>query len=196
MKSNHWIIAALLSIVSVTYAEKAPDFSLTDTNGTQHKLAQYQGKIVVLEWLNHNCPFVKKHYNSGNMQQLQKSYTAKGVVWLSICSSAVGKQGHYSPEAANKLTSQKAAAPTAVLMDAEGTVGKAYKAKRTPEMVIINQAGELVYHGAIDDSPGFDENEVKGAKNYVAQNLDALLAGKKIPIKNNKPYGCGIKYQR
>lgn len=185
---------ALLSLAFSSYAEKAPDFTLSDTDGTQHTLTQYKGKIVVLEWLNHNCPFVKKHYNSGNMQQLQKTYREQGVVWFSVCSSAVGRQGYYPASEANELTANKKASPSALLVDAEGTVGKAYNAKRTPEMCIIDKEGNLVYQGAIDDSPGFSEDEVKGAKNYVAQNLDALLAGKKAPISSNKAYGCGIKY--
>ena len=116
------------------------------------------------------------------------------MIWFSVCSSAVGRQGYYPASEANELTTNKKASPSAVLVDAEGTVGKAYNATRTPEMCIIDKEGNLVYQGAIDDSPGFSEDEVKGAKNYVAQNLDALLAGKEAPISSNKAYGCGIKY--
>ena len=194
MKTLKFITALFIITAGVAVAKPAPAFTLKDTNGKTHSLSDFKGKVVVLEWLNHDCPFVKKHYNSGNMQTLQKKYTGKDVVWLSIVSSAPGKQGHYSPSKANKLTADKGAAPTAVLIDSDGKTGRAYGAKRTPEMVIIDTEGNHVFQGAIDSNAGFDEAEIKSAKNYVAQNLDALLAGKKLPVSSNKAYGCGIKY--
>jgi hypothetical protein len=148
----------------------------------------------VLEWLNHDCPFVRKHYSSGNMQSLQKKYTELGVVWLSINSSAPGKQGHCTPEKANELTTKHEAAPTAVLLDADGTVGRLYGARTTPHMYVIDAKGTLVYNGAIDDKPSTSTKDVAGAKNHVAAALDAVLAGRSPEVKTSKPYGCSVKY--
>jgi len=173
----------------------APDFTLPDTNGNNHSLSQYKGKIVVLEWINHDCPFVGKLYNSGKMQELQKTYTKKGVIWLSINSSAPGKQGYRSPEEANELTRQKKAAPIAVLLDPDGKVGKLYGAKTTPHMFIINTAGVLVYNGGIDNIPSTKIEDIARAKNYVQMALDELLAGKKVTVKTSQPYGCSVKYK-
>jgi len=195
MKKYLMILGSLLLTVNVM-ADKAPEFTLTDTNGKSHTLSDYKGKIVVLEWVNHNCPFVKKHYNSKNMQELQAKYTEKGVVWLSICSSAEGKQGYNSPEEANKLTESKGASPSALLIDSSGETGKAYGAKTTPEMAVIDKDGNKVYQGAIDSDPGFNVKGIETATNYVSQVLDAVLAGKASPLSNQKPYGCSIKYAR
>jgi len=198
------VIVAALGLTFTSYpsadasttvtAQAAPDFTLTDTYGKQHKLSEFAGKYVVLEWLNHDCPFVHKHYDSKNMQSLQKRYTEKGVVWLSILSSAPGKQGHYTPEEANKLTAEKGAAPTAVLIDADGTVGKLYDAKTTPHMFVINPQGEIIYKGAIDDHRSTDVADIAESRNYVAATLDAAMAGKPVEVAATQPYGCGVKY--
>jgi len=198
-KLTIWAFAAALMIPQIhaadaVIAEKAPDFTATDSNGKNHTLASYKGKIVVLEWLNHQCPFVKKHYGSENMQKLQKAYTGKGVIWLSIISSAPGKQGYCTPEEANSLTGEKGAAPTAVLLDPQGTVGKLYGAKTTPHMFIISEDGVLVYNGAIDDIPSTDIADIAKAKNYVQSALDELLAGKAVSVATSQPYGCSVKY--
>ncbi len=173
----------------------APAFTLVDQNGKSHSLSDFKGKVVVLEWVNFGCPFVRKHYDSGNMQKLQKNYTAKGVVWLSVSSSATGKQGHFeADELKQRLTTEKAA-PTAYLIDADGTVGKAYGAKTTPHMYVINKEGVLVYEGAIDDIASTDVDDVAKAKNYVSASVEAVMAGKEVPVKWSKPYGCGVKYR-
>lgn len=174
--------------------QPAPAFTLTGTDGKPHSLADYKGKYVVLEWINHDCPFVKKHYGSGNMQKLQKKYTEQGVVWLSINSSAPGKQGNYPPEQANALTAEKKALPTALLLDPDGTVGKEYGAKTTPHMYVIDPEGELVYAGGIDDKPSTDAADIAAARNHVDQALAEALAGKPITVASSTPYGCSVKY--
>ncbi len=173
----------------------APDFSLPDAGGKTKKLSDYKGKIVVLEWFNHGCPFVKKHYNSGNMQKLQDTYEKKGVVWLSICSSAEGKQGYASGEEHAKVFKDKNSKPTAILLDSDGTVGKAYDAKATPSMYVIDKKGVLVYAGAIDDKNGTDQAEIKDAKNYVSSALDEVLKEKAVSTASTKAYGCSVKYK-
>jgi peroxiredoxin len=174
--------------------EPAPGFSLEDSRGRTHSLSDYAGKVVVLEWLNHGCPFVKKHYGTHNMQSLQKTYTEHGVIWLSINSSAPGKQGHCTPEKANELSAEQGARPTAVLLDTDGTVGRLYGARTTPHMFVIDGDGRLVYNGAIDDRPSVDPADVEGATNYVAAALDAVLEGGSPDVKTTKPYGCSVKY--
>lgn len=192
------VFAALAFAANQMEAEigkSAPDFTLPDSNGKSHSLSDYEGKVVVLEWLNHGCPFVKKHYNSGNMQALQKAYAEKGVIWLSIISSAPGKQGYCTPEQANEITKEKNAAPAAVLLDPEGSVGKLYGAKTTPHMFIISKEGTLVYNGGIDDIRSTNVEDVAKAKNYVQTALDELLAGKEVTDKTSQPYGCSVKYK-
>lgn len=194
-----WAFAAALMIPQIYAAdavigEKAPDFTATDSNGKVHTLSSFKGKIVVLEWINHECPFVKKHYGSGNMQDLQKTYTGKGLIWLSVISSAPGKQGYCTPEEANSLTREKGAAPTAVLLDPQRTVGRLYGAKTTPHMFIINSDGVLVYNGAIDDIASTDVGDIAKAKNYVQFALDEVLTGKAVSIATSQPYGCSVKY--
>ncbi len=176
--------------------EPAPDFTLMDYDGNSHTLSSYSGKIIVLEWINHGCPFVKKHYNSGNMQSLQKAYTDKGAIWFSICSSAPGRQGYMTAEQANEITQQKEASPTAVLFDPEGTVGKLYNALTTPHMFIINKQGTLVYNGAIDDIRSTNVDDIAEAKNYVQCALDELLAGGTVSVETSQPYGCSVKYKK
>jgi peroxiredoxin len=183
------------SAATAVVGKAAPNFTLTDTTGKKWKLSDQKGKVVVLEWFNHGCPFVKKHYDSGNMQKLQKEYTGKGVVWLAINSSAKGKQGNATPAEHDKVFKEKNAAPTAVLIDEDGTVGKEYKAKTTPDMYVIDKKGKLVYAGAIDDKSGVDQAEIATAKNYVKSALDELLSGKTVTVAETKSYGCSVKYQ-
>lgn len=189
------LIALLLFALSsfalaVETGSKAPDFNLEGTSLSSHK-----GKVVVLEWLNHGCPFVKKHYGSGNMQALQKKYTGQGVVWLSIISSAEGKQGYVTKEEAAKEKTEHGSGATAVLRDVDGTVGKLYGAKTTPHMFVVDKAGNLVYQGAMDDRPDTDPESVKSAKNFVAKALDEVMAGKKVTQATTKAYGCSVKYK-
>ncbi len=202
MKLNKIIVTMALcaAVMAPVRAEgpaigaKAPDFSLVDTNGKTHALSDYKGKTVVLEWVNFGCPFVVKHYDSKNMQSLQKKYTDKGVVWLSISSSAKGKEGNMSPAEWNKeITAQKASS-TAYLLDENGKVGKAYEAKTTPHMFIINAEGNLVYKGAIDDKRSTKASDIKSSKNYVSAALDEVLANKKVTTAATEPYGCSVKY--
>jgi peroxiredoxin len=167
----------------------APEFTLKDTNGKEHSLKEYRGRVVVLEWVNHGCPYVVKHYATDNMQKLQRKYAEKGVAWLSICSSAEGKQGHMSPEKWNEKTKELKAAPAAVLLDADGKVGHLYGAKVTPHMFVIGKDGAVAYRGAIDDNPSPKHDTVAGAKNLVAAALDAVLEGKAPEVKESKPYG-------
>lgn len=174
--------------------EKAPDFSLTGIDGKSYALSSFKGKYVVLEWNNFDCPFVKKHYGSGNMQALQKKYTDKGVVWLTICSSASGKQGYYEPAVLQEKTKDVKLASTAYLRDTGGTVGKLYGAKTTPHMFVINPEGVLIYAGAIDDKPSPDPNDIAKASNYVAACLDESMAGKAVTTSSTVSYGCGVKY--
>ena len=174
--------------------QAAPAFSMADTQGQTQALDQYKGKWVVLEWTNHECPFVKKHYGAGNMQKLQKDYAGKGVAWLTVISSAAGKQGHLTPAQADQLTKERGAAPRAVLLDAAGTMGRAYGAKTTPHMYVIDPSGKLVYAGAIDDTPSTDPADIPRSRNYVSAALDAALAGKPVPTATSTPYGCSVKY--
>lgn len=188
------LVAAGTAVAAPQIGSPAPEFTLTDSNGTSHKLSDFKGKFVVLEWLNHGCPFVQKHYDGGNMQGLQKEYTGKDVVWLSIVSSAPGKQGHMSPEETNKAKEEKGSAATAILLDEDGTVGQLYDAKVTPELYVINPEGTLIYMGAIDDKKSVDAADVAGAKNYVKQALDEAMAGKPVSEPTTTPYGCSVKY--
>ncbi len=183
-----------MAAAEVATGQPAKDFTLQDTNGQAHQLADYKGKYVVLEWINHDCPFVKKHYDSNNMQSLQKEFTDKGVVWLSINSSAPGKEGNYSAEETNAMTQEKNAAPTAVLLDADGSVGKMYGAQTTPHMYVINPEGVLIYQGAIDDKPSVDPNDIPNSTNYVRQALEASMAGQTVTASTTKSYGCSVKY--
>jgi peroxiredoxin len=199
MKTTLTALTAIITLVAAATAapqvgQPAPEFTLTDSNGTSHKLSDFKGKFVVLEWLNHGCPFVKKHYDGGNMQKLQKDYTSKDVVWLSIVSSAPGKQGHMSADETNKTKAEKKSAATAILIDEDGAVGKLYGAKVTPEMFVINPEGTLVYAGAIDDVKSTEPEDVKGAKNYVAQALSEAMAGKPVSEPTSTAYGCSVKY--
>lgn len=172
----------------------APAFTLTDSNGKKHSISDFKGKYVVLEWVNYDCPFVKKHYDSSNMQKLQKEFTDKGVVWLSINSSATGKQGHFEASKINALIKEKGAHPTAYLIDTDGQVGRLYGAKTTPHMYIINPNGELIYNGAIDDKASANPDDIAGSKNFVRAGLQEALAGKAVTVSASQPYGCSVKY--
>jgi len=177
-----------------TVGQPAPDFTLKDTSGKEHKLSDLKGKFVVLEWINYGCPFVKKHYDSQNMQKLQKDAAARDVVWLTICSSAPGKQGHFPPAEAAAKTKDYGAAAAAYLLDEDGTVGKLYGAKTTPDMFVINPEGVLIYKGAIDDNSSPDAAAIKDAKNYVTAALAEASAGQPVSTSSTKPYGCSVKY--
>ena len=173
----------------------APVFSLRDSNGKTVKLADFRGKFVVLEWTNHQCPYTVKHYETNNMQGLQAFAKKAGVVWLSIISSAPGREGYVSGEEANGLTKSRGASPRHVLLDPEGRVGRLYDAKTTPHMFVVDKKGVLAYKGAIDNNRSWRASSVKGAKNYVKAALDQLLAGKPVTKASTWPYGCSIKYK-
>ena len=175
--------------------QPAPAFSLTDSTGTARSLADFHGAFVVLEWFNKDCPFVRKHYDSGNMQRLQEAYTAKGVVWLTVVSSAPGKQGYVTPEQANAVIRERGAHQTALLLDPDGAVGRRYGAKTTPHLFIINPEGVLIYAGAIDSIPSTDQADLGGAENYVRQALDEAMTGHPVSIPETPSYGCSVKYE-
>ena len=180
----------------VEVGKAAPNFTLPDTKGKSWQLSDYKGKYVVLEWYNPDCPFVRKHYGSGNMQALQKEFTAKGVVWVSIDSSAPGQEGNYPAEKLNEIASSQGAARTALLLDPDGKVGHEYGAKTTPDMYIINPQGTLIYHGAIDSKPTTEVADLKTATNYVKVALDSAMAGMSVAETTTRPYGCSVKYAR
>ncbi len=175
--------------------QKAPAFTGKDAAGKTVSLSDYAGKTVVLEWTNHECPFVVKHYDSGNMQALQKELTGKGAVWLTVVSSAPGKQGHVSAAKANELTKSRNAAPSDVILDEDGTIGMAYGATATPQMVVITPAQTLAYMGAIDSIPSAKQSDIPKADNYVRAAYDAVAAGKPVQVAQTKAYGCSVKYQ-
>lgn len=174
--------------------EVAPQFALKDTKGGEVSLAALKGKTVVLEWTNAECPFVKKHYGSGNMQKTQAYAAEKGAVWISVISSAEGKQGYISDAEANDLTTQRDAKPAHVIRDPKGELGHLYGAKTTPHIFVIDADGKVAYRGAIDSAPTADPADIKGATNYVTAALDALAAGKQPEISESQPYGCSVKY--
>ena len=173
---------------------QAPAFTGTDSNGKTQSLHQYRGKYVVLEWANQGCPFEQKHYLSGNMEKLQQQWTAKGVVWLSIISSAPGNQGNVTPAEENKYLTTMHAAPTAAILDPSGTIGHLYQAKTTPHIFVIDPTGKVIYQGAIDDKPTTDQSDIPGAHNYLSEALTAALANKPVPVAVTRPYGCSVKY--
>jgi peroxiredoxin len=179
---------------SVEIGKAAPSFSLPSTAGKTVGLSDYKGKYVVLEWTNHDCPFVVKHYSSGNMQATQKWAKEKGVVWLSIVSSAPGKQGHVTAEQGNQIMKEKGFHSTAMLLDPEGKVGMAYGAKTTPHMYVIEPNGNLIYMGGIDDKRTPTPADVKTARNHVKAALEEALAGKAVTVPTSQPYGCSVKY--
>jgi len=188
------VLATAPASASVEIGKPAPTFTLPGADGKEVSLETQRGKYVVLEWLNHGCPYVRKHYDSDNMQALQRKLTAQGVVWLSIISSAPGKQGHATPAQALADATAKEAKPTSILLDESGSVGRLYGAETTPHMFVIDPAGTLVYMGAIDDQPSFAAESLAGAKNYVQIALEEAMAGKPVSTPATKPYGCSVKY--
>ena len=179
---------------TTTVGQAAPDFTATDALGKNHKLSDFKGKHVVLEWTNPGCPFVMKHY-SGNMQALQKEFTAKGVVWLSVNSTAASAADYLPPAKLTAWNAEKKASPTATLVDGSGKLGQLYSAKTTPHMYIINPQGVLVYAGAIDSVPSARVDDIKTATNYIRQGLNEALGGKAISTTSTRAYGCSVKYR-
>jgi peroxiredoxin len=196
------ISAAVLSIglctivasAEIHVGAPAPAFTATDSRGQIQSLSQYHGKYVVLEWHNQGCPYTRKHYVSGNMQNLQKEWTAKGVVWFTVISSRPGSQGYVTPPQENAYLAQMHAEPTAVLMDSDGKLGHLYNAKTTPQMFVIDPAGNVIYDGAIDDKATPDVEDIRGADNYVNDALTAAMAGKPVATPYTRSYGCSVKY--
>jgi peroxiredoxin len=198
MKKNYAVLIFALCLGSLGFAAKvgelAPSFSAQGADGSMHALSEFGGKYVVLEWHNKDCPFVKKQYSTHNMQDLQKKWKAKGVVWLSIVSSAKGEQGFEDAKTANADVKATDASPTLTLLDPTGKVGHLYDAKTTPHMFIIGPHGRIIYNGAIDDKPTPDKADVKIAKNYVDTALTEAMAGKDVTTPVTQPYGCSVKY--
>jgi len=183
-----------LPAFAVAPGTPAPEFTGTDSNGAQHSLSEYRGKYVVLEWANKGCPYDQKHYLSGSMEAQQREWTAKGVIWLSIISSAPGAQGYVTPSEENSYIKTMHVASTAVLLDPTSTIARLYEAKTTPHMFVIDPTGKLIYQGAIDDKPTTDQEDLKGARNYLNETLTAAMAGKPVPVASTRPYGCSVKY--
>ncbi len=188
------LLLTSLSAIALPPNSIAPDFKGTDSTGVQQNLAKYRGKYVVLEWANQGCPYDRKHYLSGSMETLQKEWTAKGVVWLSVISSAPGEQGYVNPAEENEYLKKMHAAPTAAILDPKGEIGHLYGAKTTPHIFIIDPTGKLIYQGAIDDQPSPEPETLKGARNYLNESLAAAISGKPVPIAVTRPYGCSVKY--
>lgn len=202
MKTKLLLTAITTLAAASLYAEgvppvgsAAPDFSAPDTNGKTQSLTEYKGKYVVLEWFNPECPFVKKHYGGGNMQNLQKEYTDKGVVWLTVDSNAPGSEGNITADQAKKIMDGWKTHQTALLLDPESKIAKAYGAKNTPNMVVIGPDGKIVYEGAIDSKASPNPADIPTSTNYVKAALDQALGGKAVSNAQTKPYGCHITYK-
>ncbi|MFT3829763.1 MAG: redoxin domain-containing protein [Opitutaceae bacterium] len=205
MKPLRTLLAATVAVAFTFFSsaaerpeigQPAPDFTLVDARGQSHTLSSYKGKVVVLEWVNHGCPFVQKHYDSGNMQKTQAAALGDGAVWLSICSSAAGQQGNMTPDEWVTTTTKKNAAPTAVLLDTDGKVGHLYHATNTPQLFVIDAEGKVAYSGAIDSIPSTKPDDVPQAKNYVLAALGDLKAGRPVATPVTKAYGCSVKYAK
>ena len=188
------MLTAFAGAQEVRVGAPAPAFTATDSHGQTETLARYRGKYVVLEWHNQGCPYTRKHYVSGNMQALQKEWTAKGVVWFTVISSAPGQQGYVTPSEENAYLAQMHAVPTGVLMDPEAKLARLYNAKTTPQMIVIDPSGKVIYDGAIDNRPTPDVQDIHGADNYVSDALTAAMAGKPVAAAFTRPYGCSVKY--
>ena len=188
------ILTVPLLILAAKVGEAAPDFTAAASTGKTFHLSDFRGKFVVLEWHNNGCPYVGKHYKSGNMQRLQKKWTARGVVWFTVISSAPGKQGYVTASEENDYLAKMQAAPTAALLDSTGEIGHHYDAKTSPHMVVINPQGVVIYDGAIDDRPTTDLSDIPGATNYVNLALEQAIAGKSVETAATRPYGCSVKY--
>jgi peroxiredoxin len=189
------LLTAAVAGYAVRVGETAPDFTGTDSNGKQQKLSEYRGKFVVLEWTNNGCPYTQKHYESGNMQTLQKEWTGKGVVWLTVLSSSSGQQGYMTAAQENAYLAKVHAAPSAAILDPSGTIGHEYGAKTTPHMFVIDPSGKLIYDGAIDDRASTDPDDIKSSKNYVSAALTEAMAGQSVATAYTRPYGCSVKYK-
>lgn len=182
------------ALAAAEIGQPAPAISATDIHGNEFNLSDHEGKIVVLEWTNHQCPYVIKHYDSGNMQNIQKNARAEGVEWVRIISSAEGMQGYVTDEEAKALIEESGADITTQIADPSGEIGQAYGAKTTPHMFVIDEEGTLVYAGAIDDQPSPRESTLEGAENYVVSAIESLQAGEEVSPSQTAPYGCGVKY--
>jgi peroxiredoxin len=188
------LIVAIAAVAAPQVGQPAPDFTATDSQGASHSLSQMRGKVVVLEWTNADCPYTRKHYTSGNMQSIQTLARENGVIWLSVISSAPGKQGYVTAQEENAYLKEMNAAPTAVLLDPTGALGHLYDAKTTPHMFVINPQGILIYNGAIDDHPTSDASDIPHSQNYLSLALEEALAGKPVAVATSRPYGCSVKY--
>jgi hypothetical protein len=186
--------AAYPALAAPVVGQPAPNFKLADANGKPVTLSDFRGRTVVLEWNNPGCPFVQKHYSSGNMQKAQAAAARDGVVWLTVNSGAPGKQGHMNGAQAKAFLAEAGARPTAYLLDPRGVVGKVYEAKTTPHMYIVNKAGTLVYAGGIDDKPTKSASDISGARNHVLAALGEIKAGRPVSVATSRPYGCAVKY--
>lgn len=189
------VLSCTLTAAAARVGNPAPEFTGTDSHGQTQNLSDYRGKYVVLEWTNNGCPFTRKQYDSGNMQKLQKEWTARGVVWLTILSSAPGKQGYMSAAQENAYIDRVHADPTAAILDPSGAIGRLYDAKTTPDMYVIDPSGKLIYSGAIDDHPTTDVSDIPVSKNYVSAALTDAMAGRAVTPDYTRPYGCSVKYQ-
>ena len=188
------LILSVPAFGTLKAGDVAPEFALKGADGKDYKLSQFKGKTVVLEWFNNDCPYVKKHYDTKNMQGLQKEYTSKGTVWLSVISSVTGKEGHADAATATKIRDDRGMGNTAILLDEKGTVGKLYAAKTTPHMFVIDKAGKIAYQGAIDDRPSANQKTLAGSMNYVSAALTSLEKGEPVKTASTTPYGCSVKY--
>ena len=199
-RSRRWlpvfaaVLACTLSAFAVRVGRQAPNFTGTDSRGQSLTLSQYRGHFVVLEWTNNGCPFTRKHYESGNMQALQRKWTDRGVIWITILSSARGQQGYMTAAEENAYLAREHAAPTAAILDPSGVIGRLYEAKTTPDMVVIDPAGKIIYEGAIDDHPTTDPADIPQSKNYVSEALSEAMAGQPVAVAYTRSYGCSVKY--
>jgi peroxiredoxin len=191
-------LAVAIVLSGLSYGQKvgeaAPGFKANDSNDQVHQLSEYRGRYVVLEWHNNGCPYTRKHYESGNMQHLQKEWTSHGVIWFTVISSAPGQQGYVTAQEENEYLKRMSAVPTAALLDPQGDVGRLYGAKTTPHLFIINPEGVLIYDGAIDSKATTDQSDIATATNYVSQALEEAMAGKAVSTPTSRPYGCSVKY--
>jgi peroxiredoxin len=204
MKRSRMYLSAVLFLVvgmispggaAPEVGKPAPVFSGKGSDGKDYSLADYKGKFVVLEWYNKDCPFIHKHYDSGNMQKLQDAYAKKGVIWLEIASNAEGHEGYMTPAEAQDNRAKVGSKALATVLDPDGKIGRAYGAKTTPHMFVIDPKGILIYQGAIDDHNSADAEDIPHSKNYVAAALDEAMTGKPVTVASTHPYGCGVKYK-